>query len=375
MAGPTAQRAPGIRDVVVGAARGRLIGVEREYDVLGEAGPVDARRIWSGLPDPGAALDPGDPNARRGPSGGVLTADGRHAEVATPPVVLRSGCTAEVLALAAAGQRHLAAQLPGYRLRGYSTHISVEVNDRRVVAVARLIARRLALPIMLGLDRADSPGLLVRPRPGRLEIGGEFVAGDQLRVAVGLTVGMVLLAEHSLGARRFRLPSLPRAEIAPAVERFGWYVDRRGFGPDLYDLGRDTRLGAVTAGDVMDRLWRAGRRYAAKVLDESELDLVDRTVDRRSPIPLERPDKDDGVVDVVRTDRIYRPRHRAGVELHVLRATWWRAVLEVRGPIGTRWLTVPGRALDLLLDAVDRGALDGDLHAMVGAPVADRSSR
>ena len=186
---------------------------------------------------------------------------------------------------------------------------------------------------------------------------------------------MVLLAEHSLGIRRLRLPSLPRAETAPALQRFGWYVDRRAFGPDLYDRGRDTRLGTVTAGDVLDRLWRAGRRHAAEVLDEAELDLVDRTVTGRSPLPLELPDDDDGVVGTVRTDRSYLPRHRAGVELRVLRATWWRAVLELHGPVGTRWLTVPGRALDDLLDAIDSGELDAELRAMVGAPTGDRISR
>ena len=224
-----------IRAVVEEACRGRVIGVEREYEVRDRASDraVDARRIWGSLPDPGRWLDPGDPLARRGGWGGVITADGPHAELATPPLRLGPGCTAQLLGLVAAGERHLAAQLPGHRLIGYSTHINVEVTDRRVAHVARLVARRLALPIMLSLDRSDSPGLLIRPRPGRLEIGGEFAAGDQLRAALVMTIGMVMLAERSIRFR-WRLPTA--AEINPerAVERYGWYVDRRAYGPDLY---------------------------------------------------------------------------------------------------------------------------------------------
>ena len=362
----TGAAGPGIRAIVADASRGRLIGVEREYEVADEHGPVDVRRLWALLPSPGASLDPGDPLARRGPSGGVITADGRHGEVATPPVVLRPGCTTDVLALAGAGEHHLAAQLSPRKLTGYSTHLNVQVADRRVVSVARLIAGRLALPLMLALDRRDSPGLLVRPRPGRLEIGGEFVCGDQLRAAMGLTVGMVMLAEHRPALARPRLSCLPRPEVTPAVERFGWFVDRRAFGPDLYAGGRDTRLGALTAGAVLLRLWESARPHTRGVLADSEIDLVDRAVTGDLPLPLELPTNDDGAVPLAPGGRDYGPRNRGGIEVRVLRATWWRAVLEIRGPASERWLTVPGRALDALLDALDGGELDADLALLTG---------
>ena len=51
--------APGIRAAIAEACRGRLIGVEREYEVIGTDGPTDARALWPGLPDPGVHLDPG----------------------------------------------------------------------------------------------------------------------------------------------------------------------------------------------------------------------------------------------------------------------------------------------------------------------------
>lgn len=63
-------------DVLVAAAvAGRVVGVEREYTVRGPDGPVDGRTIWPLLQDLGAPLDPGDPHARRIPSGDVVTLD------------------------------------------------------------------------------------------------------------------------------------------------------------------------------------------------------------------------------------------------------------------------------------------------------------
>lgn len=356
---------PTLDDLAATWSRRRVIGVEREYTVLRDGEPVDARTLLPTL-DLGVALDPGDPRARRGRWGGVVTADGRHGEVATPPVPLGPGCTRDILALAAAGADHLRDRLPrGHALVGYSTHVSVEVDDRRVVRVADLVARRLAVPLMLALDRRGSPGLLVRPRPGRLEIGGEFAAGAQLRAAVALTIGITLLAE-----RRCRilgglspLPRTPRVRPERAVERFGWYVDRRAHGPDLYADARATRLGATTAADVLDRAWRAARPLALTVLDAAEVALADGVVAGAHPLPLERPVDDDGWTAPVRTDRHYGPRRCGRLEIHVTAATWWKALLEVRDEGRRRWLTIPGRALDDLLDALDRGAFDDDALA------------
>src|SRR6185312_10463925 len=60
---PSGPVGPAIRAVVADACRGRLLGVEREYEIADDQGSVDARRLWPLLPDPGAATDPGDPQA------------------------------------------------------------------------------------------------------------------------------------------------------------------------------------------------------------------------------------------------------------------------------------------------------------------------
>lgn len=85
-------------------------GVEHEYLVLGPSGRVDVRTLVDGL-DLGVRADPTDPHAQRCAWGGVVTADGREAEVATPPVDVAAGAAAEVVALAAMGRSVLATAL------------------------------------------------------------------------------------------------------------------------------------------------------------------------------------------------------------------------------------------------------------------------
>ena len=350
----------------------RVFGVEREYQVHREGAPVDARALWPTLQGLGTRLDPGDARARRGAWGGILTADGWEAEVATPPLSLTSSSTHEVLGYAAAGERHLRRCLPAdHLLRGYSTHISVEVDDRLVTDVARLIADRMAVALMLALDRPTSPGLLVRPRYQRLEIGGEFAAGTQLRAAVSLAVAVTLLAERAVRDRsvRHRLPPRLSARAIPARERFGWYVDRHAYGPDLYAEGRRAvlhrRRSSIVAGDLLEATWSEARPYGQTVLTTEEIELVDRFVDGSNPMPLDDPIDDDGAAHPVRSDRSYAPRSLDGICVTISAATWWRAILEVRSTERVRWLTVPGRALDAILDRLDCGELWAEFELLV----------
>lgn len=350
--------------LVAAAVAGRVVGVEREYTVRGPDGPVDGRTIWPQLQDLGAALDPGDPQARRIPSGDVVTLDGRHVEIATCPVPLTRGCTTELLVRAAAAARHLTDRLPpGLVLEGYSTHLNIEVDDRRVVRTARTLAHRFALAPMLFVDRVGSPGLLVRPRPGRLELGGEFLAGEQLRAAIVMAAGVALLAERRIVGRR--RPRVAAPEVANAVERFGWFIDRTAWGGDLYRFGRSTSIGGEHAGRALERIWTGCRPRIDKLFDAAELVLVDRRVSGAEPLPCEVAVDDDGTAAQIPVLRHYRQRTAGSVSVSVLCATWWRAVLELTTPHGTRWLTVPGRALDPLLDAIDRGELLGDLASLV----------
>lgn len=217
---------------------GGLLGLELEFSVRsGEGGRVHFGSLIHRLALDGSALDPGDPNAYRCSWGGVITSDGAEAEIATPPVRTRPGFTGELEAWARTGEAALRRVLPcGIELDGYSAHLSAAMPDRLNDAVCRMYVSTFAADLMLLMERADSPGLLVRPRPGRTELCGEFIDGASLPAAAAFVAGTTracAAAVRSRSARALLPPSLD-VRIAGAVHRYGWYVDRRAFGADLH---------------------------------------------------------------------------------------------------------------------------------------------
>lgn len=284
------------RRMLVRAPRRRRplrVGVEHEYVVRTVSGILDFRTVVSDLSF-GVRADPMDPLAQRCPWGGVVTADGREAEIATPPVVLSPGAPATVRALADTGRSTLEAileEMPGSdaTLEGYSTHVNVSARRRGDRTLATRFASVFAVPLMLLLDRPTSPGLLVRPRPGRLELGGEYCEGEALEVALTFAVGAVL-ACRGLPWRQARELELD-VTLVPAVERFGWFVGRSAAGVDLYGLGREAPLSrsrsgsAVTAGHQLEQTWAIARRTLAGRFGSCDLAKVDAVVAGPSPLP------------------------------------------------------------------------------------------
>ena len=270
----------------------RVLGAEHEFEVHAGSESVDFRTLLPELTLDGRRLDPGDPNAVRCRWGGVITADGKEAEIAIPPVELRPGAVGEVLDLLSVGRSALETALTAHdlslRLTGYSTHLSVEVPDRRVKRLARRFARAYALDVILLVDRADSPGLLVRPRRNRLELGGEFVDGDDLGAALVFCSTAAIALERA--TRRDGPPPL-LVRLERAVERYGWFVARTAFGGHALE-SRDApvRSGrrATSAGDHLSESWARLRPLARGFWSPAELALVDERVAGRTRLPFER---------------------------------------------------------------------------------------
>ena len=288
--------AEGVPLDVTARAGAPVLGIEHEYRVFDGAEQVDFAPLLHTLKIEGLRLDPTDPNAYRTSWGGLVTSDGREAEVAIAPVELRPGWTAELEWRALVAYRALERALPDQlRLDGYSTHVNLEVDDDDVVAAGRFFVKRFAPAMMLMLDRATSPGLLVRPRCGRLELGGEYCKGEQLRAAATFAAASGLACAAAVRSRdaRRQLPRAVRSRVRPSNIRAGWYVDRRAFGTDLYRDGRSARLrvGAGhtwTAQEHLHEAWHAARPCVEALMRESELLLVDRVVDGTIALPLER---------------------------------------------------------------------------------------
>jgi hypothetical protein len=245
----------------------------------------------------------------------------------------------------------------------------VSAPDTEAIAACRAYTAIFAPALMLMLDRAHSPGLLVRPRPGRVELGGEYAVGAQLAAAFMFAVGSVSTCLDAVRDRSTVLPARIAARVEPAVERFGWYVDRAAFGTDLYAGGRGAILelvggGQVAAGDHLEQCWRVARATVARQASPAELALVDDVVAGRLPIPLETP-----ITETLPVNRhpgmtahgdALRPRGRQGFALALVMLTWETAIFLIvdRSSRRRAFAAVAGTSLADFLSALDAGDLD-----------------
>lgn len=361
-----------------------ILGLEHEFVVRRGGEIVDARDVLTGVDVPGRRLDPGDPFAHRLADGSVLTCDGAEAEVATPPVSLQPGFTAEVLAWA----DHLTGQLErlaDVHVYGVSTHLSVEVPDGLTLEVCGLLARRFAPALMLLGEGPESLGLLVRPRHRRVELGLGFAAGPSLAATTAMAAGAALRCADVAAGRApvDVLPPRTRPRVEGARARFGWYLDRTAYGVDLYALGRDApvavgRWRRRPAGELLRTAWACARQQlvadglagdgdlaAADDLVEGRLALPGQRPQARRPSPTGQAPAPSPLGSVVAT--IERPAFTVTAEV----ATWDFTVYAVTGA-RTLHLAVPRADLGGFVTSLAAGALDAALGAALAAPSRHR---
>lgn len=352
---------------------GVLVGVEQELRVCSRGRPQDFRTLLAGVSGDGLRIDPGDPRARRLPSGLVLTADGWEAELVTPPVVVGRGAPVGVDELLERGRAQLLGRLrvldPAVDLVGFSTHVNVTVADELVVTVAGEFARRCSVATMLVLDGLGSPGLLVRPRRGRLEVGGEYAEGADLVAAVTVVAGCAGLLVASLSTAGVRLPRVLGQRVVPARERYGHFVGRGASGCDVYRGGRASPLvldgDPACAQEHLEEVWELARPFALGLgLDP---DPVDALVSGRRPLRIER----GGLTGMVGGHRPgsgsgtpvpapdLRARQVGRVRVTPAWATWSRVAWRCQGPGGrVAYAVLPARDQGRFLSLLDEGALD-----------------
>ena len=238
------------------------VGIEHEFlchDADGRR--VDFRTVIDSLGLLATHLVPTDRRARWLSTGTLMTSDKMEAELATPPAEFAPGFTRRIDAWAAFERNQLTARVPQLRLTGDSTHINFSLPaDVDPDDVADMFVSRFAAGQMLLMDRRHSPGLLVRPRPGRLEIGGEYAVGSALRAALAYAAGATLacIAAVRTGTTNGLPPAL-LVRVERNILRYGWYVARTAFGGDLYRDGRDAWLATVDGGLISaDRFLESG---------------------------------------------------------------------------------------------------------------------
>lgn len=238
-----------------------LIGVEQEFDLFSGESYLDFRRLFPqvvartrSVPfrncDSAVILD----------AGYMLACDGREAEFATAPVDWHGdGC----LSLAREAVRcrlHMLRLLKESgvpRVSGYSTHLSVSVPIGREWEIARAFAKTVGPALILLMEARQSPGLLIRPRRGRLEIGSEYLDDErQIAAAILLLTGAVraYLQDPSLWRQypRVRLKRWEAANIRPGI-----YLPHDAYGESLHERGRAAPLELtngeqITAGKILE---------------------------------------------------------------------------------------------------------------------------
>ena len=346
-----------------------LVGVEHEYQLFDENDEqVDFRTLIHGFALGARHLDPADPNAYRLATGAALTCDGAEAEIALPPVPLAAGFGTEVASRAWHERCRLEQLVPGLRVAGYSTHVSVSTPPAIGDAVASLYTRTFAPALMLLMDRPTSPGLLVRPRPGRTELGGEYVDGDRLRVVATFAAGSVL-ACHAAVTRNAPVPPALNAHVLDDDHRYGWFVSRSAFGLDLYIEGRDTQLllaagGTTTAQQHLEHSWTIARDALGEHIGAPEMRPIDELVWGTTPLPIAasatRAGASAGPFGPSPFGDVLTTRHRPGFDITPVMVTWGAAVLLAYSPATDRKAFIPVTCTQLgeYLQALDAGRYD-----------------
>ena len=364
---------------------GGLLGLELEFSVRSvRGGRVHFGSLIHRLGLDGTALDPGDPNAHRCSWGGVITSDGAEAEIATPPVWTRPGFTTRLQAWARTGEAELRRAIPpGIGLDGYSAHFSAampaKLNDR----VCRLYAETFAADLMLLMDRIDSPGLLVRPRPGRAELCGEFIEDEPLAAAAAFVAGTTRACAAAVRRPRGWAGLPPRLDVRPAraVHRYGWYVDRRAFGADLHAACRRALLprasgGTICAQSHLELAWAVARQALADDAAASDLQAAEAMVNGSLPLPAEYGQPDDTPSSQRGRDAWFPPdggivpdtprlcaHVRPDFTLRPVAATWDFTVFEVCGLGRRAYVCIPRDSLPGFLAALEEGTLDDAIAA------------
>ncbi|HEV7678834.1 MAG TPA: hypothetical protein VGQ42_09735 [Candidatus Dormibacteraeota bacterium] len=387
-------------------ATGALAGVEHEYRVVHDGAVVDFARLIRGLDLGRRHLDPADANAYRLPSGAALTCDERDAEIALPPIAVSPGFTHHAVALACAERADLQCRLgPAMSLRGYSTHISISVDAplHIVDSAARLYVHTFAVAMMLLLDRRDSYGIYVRPRPGRLELCGEYASGERLRAALAFAVGSVCACVAAVSHRSAALPPRLMLHAEPAAGRYGYMVHRHSAGGDLYATGRDTVLRTcsgdlTTAQHQLGIAWTSARAALPSAIgagdtDAAALRVHDTTIalpinesPARQPavkLPAEACRNPDDVEEsgsgTARIDatfgRMLGPLQRPTYAMAPVMLTWDAAVMVAARLPHPRFafVCVPRAAMSPFLYNLDTGALDTHILARLEAPPSGTS--
>ncbi len=362
---------------------GALVGVEHEYVVRSARGShTDFRDLIHTLRLDGKRLDPGDRNAYRLRSGLAVTCDEAEAEIASPPITVRPGFAAELAAWAEDGRRTLERSLGRrHHLDGYSTHISAAMPAALNDEAAWLFAHTFAPAFALIIEHPVSQGVYVRPRPGRLELCGDYARGQRLMAAAALAAGGARACATALRDGPSRLPPELEVTLLPGIERYGHRIRREAYGVDLYSGGRNALLrlaggATIRAGDHFQAAAAAAIHALAPLTGERDLAPLARVARGQDPLGIET-DGSDPTGPGWPPPRspfgqAIAPRRRRRYATTTVAGTWDVTVFRIDSSLRTAFAAIPRDALAAFLERLDQGLLDGAIEAFLESPPTGR---
>jgi len=274
-------------------------------------------------------------------------------------------------------------------LRGYSTHLNLQAtSDARPLVEHYAIHYAPALALLT--ERRTSPGLLLRDRPGRFEIGTEYLeTEDDLRSAILFALASYLATVEEVAGRRRSLAPLS-GRFIEATERPGLFVAEAAYGGSMARDGRATRLartaGATTfeapVGDETagDRL-RSAMDHIAPFLQAwatpEELATLRARVDGDQPAPWDREAPDEPTV-IVGTPPPAIPPGPHSPLLRTLACgvlavrpfvvTWEAITVVLDHPVRSYFVRIPRERIADFAESFEAGHLSASLAARALAP-------
>ncbi len=281
-----------------------LLGVEQEFELFAGGTKLDFQALFPRTIKGTRAVP--FRNCDRAvivESGYMLATDGREAEFATAPIRSSAdGC----LSLADEVSRcreHLLRTLHALAVddvRGYSTHLNISVPIGRESEIAAIISTTAAPALILLMEAKQSPGLLLRPRRGRFEVGSEYIDDNKQLAAAAVFLTGVILAYLGQTSNWDQIPRICLKRSEAANIRAGIYLPHDAYGESPYTLGREARLElesgeTIKAGEVLGICTDLACRELEERVSKRSLDNLRHLVVRSGSLQIER-DADPGTI-------------------------------------------------------------------------------
>jgi hypothetical protein len=170
------------------------------------------------------------------------------------------------------------------------------------------------------------------------------------------------------------LPDRVRVRLEPARERFGWYIDRAAFGPDLYQRSRAARLGMSRGGTIsaqahLHSAWCKARAALDRPIPQSLDAALWRLIDGTEPLPSEtKRSRAVAAFGPLQTSKWFGRAlewiERPGFATTAVSLSWGHAVFVLHGP-RRGFACVPAEDLGAFYGALDAGELDDSVSSFL----------